>query len=525
MKHYGDITKISGYDVEPVDVVTGGSPCQDLSVAGKRAGLDGERSGLFMEQIRVIREMRERDVRTGRANESVRPRWMVWENVPGAFSSNNGEDFRIVLEETARVVDKTATIPRPSNGKWSNSGTVLGNGFSISWKVHDGQFWGKSIISPSGEVVKRGTPQRRRRISLVADFGGQRAGEVLFEPKGVSGDSEPCGTQREETSRCAVPSSDSAEQHTVIYEMQHSCDVIRQNVDVSPTLQNRMGTGGNNVPLALQCVPLEGNGARASHRGNGYGDVGDPSFTLNSVERHSVAIGDVVVSTTNTNAEISLNGVSPSLLQRAGTGGGNVPMVIESYGFLPRNGSRTRGIGFEKEKIPTLKTDSYCGSGVLISREPYQDTTGTLAPGAHAGSYNGQDAYNDMLVVDKKTSTNVIRRLTLKECERLQGFPDDWTNIGDWIDSKGKKHKDADSPRYKALGNSICLPFWEWLAKKICAEYDRPVTMASLFDGIGGFPLAFERAGAKAVWASEIEEFPIAVTKVRFPEDVEAKQE
>lgn len=116
---------------------------------------------------------------------------------------------------------------------------------------------------------------------------------------------------------------------------------------------------------------------------------------------------------------------------------------------------------------------------------------------------------------------SIVRRLTPLECERLQGFPDGWTDIGEWVDSKGKKHKDADSPRYKALGNSIALPFWEFLARRICAQYERPVTMGSLFDGIGGFPLAFERCGAKAVWASEIEEFPIAVTRLRFPEDLE----
>ena len=115
--------------------------------------------------------------------------------------------------------------------------------------------------------------------------------------------------------------------------------------------------------------------------------------------------------------------------------------------------------------------------------------------------------------------TSIVRRLTPLECTRLQGFPDGWVEIGDWVDSKGRTHKDADSPKYKALGNSIALPFWEFLARRICAQYERPVTMASLFDGIGGFPLAFERAGAKAVWASEIEEFPIAVTKIRFPEE------
>ena len=199
----------------------------------------------------------------------------------------------------------------------------------------------------------------------------------------------------------------------------------------------------------------------------------------------------------------------------------------------------------------------------------YQRVTGALTPGGHPGSYNGQDAYNDMLItgeihetmgrnadgsdaVCKKrrggqrmpdkmnfnavmddtartlttqkkerptTMHTVVRRLTPLECERLQGFPDKWTDIGEWYDSKGKKHKEADSPRYKALGNSIAIPFWEWMAGRICAMYDRPVLLGSLFDGIGGFPLAFSRHGAVPVWASEIEEFPIAVTKKHFPEE------
>ena len=227
------------------------------------------------------------------------------------------------------------------------------------------------------------------------------------------------------------------------------------------------------------------------------------------------------------------------------------------------------------------------GSETLVVT--YQNVCGTLSPGGHPDSYNGQDAWNDMLVTDERgmhgqrtalpnynetnskqpglyarctgnnhmggcndtveptmmsdrkghngitddgtsttlnaqekerpvIGTSIVRRLTPLECTRLQGFPDGWVEIGDWVDSKGRTHKDADSPKYKALGNSIALPFWEFLARRICAQYERPVTMGSLFDGIGGFPLAFERAGAKAVWASEIEEFPIAVTKKHFPE-------
>lgn len=132
----------------------------------------------------------------------------------------------------------------------------------------------------------------------------------------------------------------------------------------------------------------------------------------------------------------------------------------------------------------------------------------------------GTGGGNVPMVMENDMNT-VVRRLTPMECERLQGYPDHWTDIGEWTDSKGKKHKDADSPRYKALGNSIALPFWEWMAGRMCALYDRPILMASLFDGIGGFPLVFLRHGAIPVWASEIEEFPMAVTKVRFPEEGE----
>ena len=198
MKHLGDITKIHGNEVPIVDVITGGSPCQDLSVAGKRAGLQGERSGLFMEQIRIIKEMRDECVRQLHMHgavvdrRSIRPRYMVWENVPGAFSSNNGEDFRCVLEETARIVDKDAVIPRP-NTKWSPSGAIMGDGWSIAWRVHDAQFWG--------------VPQRRKRIALVADFGGESAPEILFERESLSGNIEQSGEKGKDITGAALSSS------------------------------------------------------------------------------------------------------------------------------------------------------------------------------------------------------------------------------------------------------------------------------------------------------------------------------
>ncbi len=173
-----------------VDCVIGGSPCQDLSISGKRAGLAGKRSGLFMEQIRLIKEMREQDKETsGRAAQSIRPRFMVWENVPGALSSNKGEDFRAVLEETAKIAEPTAIIPRPP-GKWTNAGCILGDGWSIAWRVFDAQFWG--------------VPQRRRRIALVADFGGHGASEILFERKSVSRDIKESGETREDVAGSAA---------------------------------------------------------------------------------------------------------------------------------------------------------------------------------------------------------------------------------------------------------------------------------------------------------------------------------
>ena len=192
MIHLGDITKISGYDVPFVDCIIGGSPCQDLSVAGKRAGLTGERSGLFMEQIRIIKEMREQSERT---TGIPRPRFSVWENVPGALSSNKGKDFRVVLEEFARIADKNAVIPESPKGKWSTAGAVMGDGWSIAWRVLDAQFWG--------------VPQRRRRIALVADFGGQRAGEILFKPQSLSGDIAQSRAQEERAAGSIETSIDS----------------------------------------------------------------------------------------------------------------------------------------------------------------------------------------------------------------------------------------------------------------------------------------------------------------------------
>ena len=484
MKHLGDITKINGAEIEVVDVITGGSPCQDLSIAGKRAGLAGARSGLFMEQVRIVKEMRERDRENGRTGDMVRPRFMVWENVPGAFSSNKGQDFAAVLEEIIRIAEPEAPdieVPEKGWNTWGGYHDEVGGRWSVAWRVHDAQHWG--------------VPQRRRRISIVADFGGDTAGEILFERKSVPGHPAPRGAAGEEAAGDFGAGADCAGADLICMATQQGGAEIRTD-DRAPTLTAAAGMSGNNQPVLCAAFKA-GQGAKA----NGIGYTEECAPTLSAVSS-------------------GLN-QCPSVL------------VFDRAQITSPNNRSTVG---PDKPCPALHT---FGAAPVVC---YPKVTGTLSHGAHAGSYNGQDAYNDMLFVSSEVppalrakandpyrtdmaayvvENMVVRRLTPMECERLQGYPDGWTDIGEWRDSKGKLRDSADSPRYKACGNSIALPFWDFLAKRISAQYLRPVTMGSLFDGIGGFPLVFERHNGKgtARWASEIEEFPIAVTKLRFGEE------
>lgn len=339
------------------------------------------------------------------------------------------------------------------------------------------------------------------------------------------------------------------------------CDGGGKGALVQTEKSGTLGTGNDQTIFCLQ-----GNGIdRADTAGcNGKGWREDVSYTLNTIDRPAVCAGFKLGNSEQARSIGYAEEQAPTLNAECG---GNKPAVL----CLNDQGGNVMGVSHdvsgtlraqEHGHQPTVLDMSHacdvirdCGEvapslqarmGTGGNQIPltYQDVTGTLSPGAHAGSYNGQDAYNDMLVCgatpdvahalrarascsyreDAETypvQNMIVRRLTPMECERLQGYPDGWTDIGEWMDSKGKRRKDADSPRYKALGNSIALPFWDFLAKRISAQYLRPVTMGSLFDGIGGFPLVFERHNGKgtARWASEIEEFPIAVTKLRFGED------
>ncbi len=437
MRHLGDITKIRGCAAPVVDVVIGGSPCQDLSIAGKRAGLAGARSGLYMEQIRIIKEIRYRDSLRGRTGELVRPRYMVWENVPGAFSSNGGKDFAAVLEEAVRVVEPEAPpVPVPEKG-WPTSGCLVGDGWSVCWRVFDAQFWG--------------VPQRRRRIALVADFGGNTAPEILFVRKGMSRDSEPGGTARE--GLAGSPESGTA----YAVRIRGGCDGGDKGALVQKEVSGTLGCNNDQTVFCLQ-----GNGIdRADTAGcNGKGWKEDISYTLNTIGRPAVMVFDT---------------------------------------------TRAKGNDPYREDMAAYIASVDCRNGTENT-----DVNGTLQAKSNGGtSYNLQNVVREAMMV---------RRLTPLECERLQGFPDGWTDIGDWVDSKGKKRQTTDSARYKALGNSIALPPWKWVLKRLCAQYERDATMASLFDGIGGFPLIWEQLNGKGscLWASEIEEFPMAVTRKRF---------
>ena len=243
MKHLGDINKLNGADLEPVTIIAGGSPCQDMSIAGKREGLDGSRSNLFREQIRIIKEMRESDRAAGRTGTQIRPRYMVWENVPGAFSSNKGKDFQAVLQEIVSITDEESNVPLPPKGKWQTAGCIMGDHFTIAWRVLDAQYWG--------------VPQRRKRIYLVADFGGNTAPKILFEREGLSGNFTE---SREAWQRTAgdikTGTHKTGTDDVECYDISDRRRVADKS-EVSPTLTTKMGTGGNNVPIVLENHPQD----------------------------------------------------------------------------------------------------------------------------------------------------------------------------------------------------------------------------------------------------------------------------
>ena len=554
MVHLGDICKINGAEIEPVWCITGGSPCQDLSIAGKRAGLAGARSGLFMEQVRIVKEMREADKRNGRTGDMVRPRYLVWENVVGAFSSNKGKDFAAVLEEIIKIVEPEAPgieVPEKGWPTWGGYHDEVGGRWSVVWRTHDAQYWGKTIRdSRTGDVLRMGTPQRRRRISVVADLGGDTAAEIQFDSKSLSGDIAAGGTAGEGPAEAAEAGFDPAVGDCMTAWGCQSKRIFDTN-GKSPTLQGGIGGGVNNP--AIFC--LQGNGIdRADTAGcNGKGWREDACYTLNTIDRPAVCAEvrcltpweaqsarvydqDGVWHSLNANENggmardavvapaVALDMTHacdvirecgdqvPALQARMGTGGNQVPLT---YGI--GNGQACEASIMAEELAQTLNT-MHDAQAVMCSAV---DCRNFREGGEVNGTLQAKESGGQSLNLNNTVRQNmVVRRLTPMECERLQGFPDHWTDIGEWIDEKGKKHKDADSPRYKALGNSIALPFWDWMLRRMAQYLPEDATLGSLFDGIAGFPLIWERIHGRgtARWASEIEQFPIAVTRKWFGE-------
>lgn len=452
MNHIGDITKIDGATIEPVWCVTGGSPCQDLSTAGKRAGLAGARSGLLMEQIRVIKEMREHDKQLGWTGELIRPRYMVWENVTGALSSNKGRDFAAVLEETIRIVEPEAPgIEVPAKGwpTWGGYRDVDGR-WSVAWRVHDAQYWG--------------VPQRRRRIALVADFGGDTAHEILFERAGVSGDLEPRGEAGERPAGYAEAGAGRTGK-SIAHAYGETGVGYWQN-----GIQTLRAEGENRPSRPSNVVVCSTGNDQTIFQQKAYGISAFESNAMRSANPHSG------IYEADTSRTLDLNGGNPAYNQ------GGIAVVQQAFDM-------------------THACD--------VIRE-----CGEIAPSLQARMGTG----GNQVPLTYPVQNMVVRRLTPLECERLQGFPDGWTDIGDYTDSTGKKRKTSDSARYKALGNSIALPFWRWMFGRMAVYLPEGATLGSLFDGIGGFPLCWEdvHGAGTAIWASEIEEFPIAVTKKRF---------
>ena len=327
VKHLGDINSIRGDEIEPVDIITFGSPCTDMSVAGKRAGLGGQQSCLFYQAIRIVEEMR-------CATDGKYPRFIVWENVPGAFSSNKGEDFKAVLEAVCSVKGEGVPVPGPPKGKWANAGNIVGDGFSLAWRVLDAQFWG--------------VPQRRKRIYLVADFAGGSAGKILFESEGVSGYSAEGFRAWQGTAGGAADCIGAAGGICLN-------DQGGQRMDVTDDVTCTLRAEAHHPP----CV-LESAGFCTEHsaqaRGIGYEEETSPTLRTGTIPA-AVALENHPA---DSRVKLSEDGRVQTLTSRMGTGGGNVPMVMDA------------------ETPKTLKIRSGCeggGKGAIIQ----DDKSATLS--------------------------------------------------------------------------------------------------------------------------------------------------
>lgn len=502
MKHYGDVSAQNGADLPPVDIITFGSPCQDMSVAGKRRGLDGERSSLFYQAVRIVKEMRCK-------TNGKYPRFVVWENVQGAFSSNKGEDFRAVLSSLCKIKREDYAVPELPNGKWDNAGCIMGEDFSLAWRLFDAQYWG--------------VPQRRKRIYLVADLDGGSAGKILFESEGVSGytpqgfrswqgtagsaeesvgASSLClndqGGQRMDVTEDFSATLRAASNHPPLVFENHSQDTrYKGPLSVAQTVSSTYGMGGNNQPFVLETPKTlkirsgcEGGGKGALVQENKsatlscnndqtvfvpkcYGICSKDSNSMKSDNPHS---GFYEAETSRC---LDANGGNPSCNQ-----GGMAVVAVQGsmIGRAEKNGPQGSGIG--EDVSFTLNTadrhevafsqeayDKYVendtGSSLRASGGMYGGGSETLVYSTSKNSYHTEaeeNLANTLVATDYKDPPTVaeepqyiIRRLTPTECARLQGFPDWWCDdLGTKVPSEEELARWADifETHRKIMGTS-----------------------------------------------------------------------
>ena len=470
MKHYGDVSRMDGGKIEPVDVITFGSPCQDMSIAGKRAGLDGSRSNLFYEAMRIVKEMR-------CATDGKYPRYIVWENVPGAFSSNKGADFQSVLEEICSVKGYEIHTPRPE--RWANAGEIVADDFSLAWRVFDAQYWG--------------VPQRRKRIYLVADFAGGSAGKILFESEGVSGytpqgfrswqgtagtfeegvgasgcvclndqggsrmnvTEDVAATLRAENHGhppCVIGSAGFCTEHSAqargigyeeetsptlragtVYE-NHSQDTRYTGpLETAPTVNATYGMGGNNQPFVVETPKTlkirsgcDGGGKGALLQENKSATLGCSNdqtvfvpkvYGICSKQSHSM-LSDNPHSgfyEADTSRCLDRSGGNPTCNQ-----GGMAVVALQGsmIGRADKNGPQ--GSGVNEDVSFTLDSADRHAVAYCMTTGNYTQTLKEQSPTLMARDYK------DPPVVNETEPEYIVRRLTPTECARLQGFPDWW---------------------------------------------------------------------------------------------------
>ena len=499
MEHYGDVSALNGAELPPVDIITFGSPCQDMSIAGKRSGLDGSRSSLFYEAVRIIKEMR-------CATDGKYPRFCVWENVPRAFSSNKGEDFRCVLESLCRVRDETVSVPRCE--KWTTAGEILADGFSIAWRVLDAQYWG--------------VPQRRKRIFLVADFDSECAVKILFESEGLSGYSAESFKAWQRTAAAAESGTGTtsavclndqggrsieishditgtlrAETHghppcvleSVVYE-NHSQDTRYTGpLEVAPTVSSTYGMGGNNQPFVVEdtrCFDVR------------FTSDGTKNARYNCYETDTSRTIDTGGNSPDSNqGGVAVVAVQGSMIGRADKNGPQGSGINEDVSFT-LNATDRHAVAFSQDSYTKYSENDKCGA-LRAAGGMYGGGSETLVYSTSKNSYHTEaeeNLANTLVASDYKDPPTVnspeyiVRRLTPTECARLQGFPDWWCAdlgtdeptdeelrfwkdvfethrkiVGGAVKPKSEKqiltwlkNPHSDSSEYKLWGNGVALP-------------------------------------------------------------------